>query len=386
MSSKRHTISDSKTQSTQTRNSRPLLETPPSILSAEMMRRLGRVKRARDREKEKKDQEKRERQEERKRLRELRVEEMTAKVDKIRGAAGLRGKHVNIDEWRDVLEDDFDDSRWEEEMRNRFGESYYAEEEVDDFGEEDEEIEDKPGKKRKPKKPAWTDDIDIKDLVPEFDDATKPAFTLSSDDEANDDEDGGVLVDPDESDESDIPRNAAAELPTAKRRSKKDFAKEKADARRAARIERRKIEEIVDSNLPLEHPSLAASTTNQPVAGFRYRETSPTSFGLTARDILFADDSQLNQYAGLKKMAAFREAEKKRRDKKRYSKKGRLREWRKETFGSKDEPSGGFEKLLGRRPEHQREDMQTDMKVDGAGTKAKKRKRSKNKKKQETAA
>jgi protein KRI1 len=347
-------------------------------------------KRARDREKERKDQEKRERQEERKRLRDLRVEEMAAKVNKIREAAGLRGKHVNIDEWRDVLEGDFDDSRWEEEMRNRFGESYYAaEEDEDGFGEQEEEIEGRPSKKRKPKKPTWNDDIDIKDLVPEFEDADKPAFTLSSDDEANDEEDGGVPVAPDDPEERDTPWPLEAEaedIPTTKRRSKKDFAKEKADARRAERIERRKIEEMVDSNLPLEHPSLAASTKSQTVAGFRYRETSPTSFGLTARDILFADDSQLNQYAGLKKMAAFRDAEKKRRDKKRYSKKGRLREWRKETFGSKDEPSGGFEKLLGRRPGMPQEDMQTEVHVDGVGTKAKKRKRSKNKKKQETAA
>ena len=345
-------------------------------------------KRARDREKEKKDQEKRERQEEKKRLRDLRVEEMAAKVNKIREAAGLRGKQVNIDEWRDVLEGDFDDNRWEDEMRDRFGESYYADEEDENaFGEQEDQVEERPSKKRKPKKPTWDDDIDIKDLVPEFEmeETAKPAFTLSSDDEANDEEDGGVPVAPDNAEDSDIPLDAEAEeVPSAKRRSKKDFAKEKADGRRAARMERRKIEEIVDSNLPLEHPSLAASTKSQPVAGFRYRETSPTSFGLTARDILFADDTQLNQYAGLKKMAAFRDVEKKRRDKKRYSKKGRLREWRKETFGTKDEPSGGFERLLGRRPGLQQNEVPAEVPVDG--TKAKKRKRAKNKKQQETSA
>jgi protein KRI1 len=71
---------------------------------------------------------------------------------------------------------------------------------------------------------------------------------------------------------------------------------------------------------------------------FRYRETSPTSFGLTARDILMADDTALNQFAGLKKMAAFRDAEKKRKDKKALGKKARLRQWRKETFGNEDGP------------------------------------------------
>ena len=347
-------------------------------------------KRARDREKEKKDQEKRERQEERKRLRDLRVEETAEKVKKIRQAAGMRGKEVNIDDWRDVLEGDFDDSRWEEEMRNRFGESYYAAEEDESFNEPEVRVESKANNKRKLKKPTWDDDIDINDLVPEFEkeEAAKPAFTLSSDDEAENDDDGGVLIAHPDSDEDDSPDGAKGfgSTPPAKRRSKKDFAKDKADARRAIRIERRKIEEMVDSNLPLEHPSLAASTSNQPVAGFRYRETSPTSFGMTARDILFADDSQLNQFAGLKKMAAFRDSEKKRRDKKSYSKKGRLREWRREVFGTKDEPSGGFEKVLGQRGDRQQVDVNVKVEGGGEGTKSKKRKRSKKQKQSEPAA
>jgi protein KRI1 len=73
-------------------------------------------------------------------------------------------------------------------------------------------------------------------------------------------------------------------------------------------------------------------------ARFRYRETSPISFGLTARDILMAPDASLNEFAGLKKMASFRDAEKKRKDKKHLGKKARLRQWRKETFGNEDGP------------------------------------------------
>jgi protein KRI1 len=350
----------------------------------------GARKRAREREKEKKDQEKRERQEERKRLRDLRVEETAEKVKKIREAAGLRGKEVNIDDWRDVLEGEFDDSRWEKEMRNRFGESYYAAEDDESFSEPEVKGEGRADKKRKLKKPMWDDDIHINDLVPEFEkeDVSKPpAFMLSSDDELDNDEDGGVSVAPLGADERDNPDDAKEVDPIhpAQRRSKKDLAKEKQDARRVARIERRKIEEMVDSNFPLEHPSLSASTSNQPVAGFRYRETSPTSFGMTARDILFANDSQLNQFAGLKKMAAFRDLEKKRKDKKRYSKKGRLREWRREVFGTKDEPSGGFEKVLGRREDMQQDDMNVKVEGDAEGAKTKKRKRSKKQKQKQPA-
>ncbi|KAG9626048.1 hypothetical protein KCU64_g18962, partial [Aureobasidium melanogenum] len=80
---------------------------------------------------------------------------------------------------------------------------------------------------------------------------------------------------------------------------------------------------------------------------FRYRETSPTSFGLTARDILFADDTALNEYAGLKKLATWRNEDKKKKDKKKLGKKARLRQWRKETFGNEEGFTGGFKEFLG---------------------------------------
>ena len=95
---------------------------------------------------------------------------------------------------------------------------------------------------------------------------------------------------------------------------------------------------MVDATLPITHA---------PVTGFRYRETSPTSFGLSARDILFADDTALNQFAGLKKMATWRDPERKAKEAKKLSKKGRLRQWRKDTFGKPDAPEGGFEVILG---------------------------------------
>jgi protein KRI1 len=82
---------------------------------------------------------------------------------------------------------------------------------------------------------------------------------------------------------------------------------------------------------------------------FRYRETSPTAYGLTPHDILMASDSQLNQYAGLRKMATFRDSEKKRKNKKRLGKKARLRQWRKETFGDELGPQHSLTELLAGR-------------------------------------
>lgn len=293
-------------------------------------------KKQREQEREKKAQLKQARQDERARLRKLKIEEVEERVKRIKEAAGLRGKDaLDLGEWSKVLEEDWDDDRWEDEMNRRFGDKYYAEEEARD--ESDDEAEDRVNKKRKVKKPKWEDDIDIKDLVPEFDDeeSNKANFTLSSDDEA----DGGAPIDAEDHDAA----------PVNKSMSKKDRQKEKSDQKRTARKERQKIEELVDHSLPLAHPTImSTSTSKAPVTGFRYRETSPSSFGLTPRDILFAEDAQLNQYAGLKKMAAFRDPEKKSRDKKKLSKKARLRQWRKDTFGAEDGPRGEFGELLGR--------------------------------------
>lgn len=292
------------------------------IVAAKSVRRedvKGR-KKQREAEREKKAAEKREREEERARLRKLKIEEMEQKLQKIKKAAGIRGQAVKDEDWSDFLENAWDDDNWEEEMNKRFGEEYYAQQEAED--DSDEEQVDDSKKKKKVKKPKWDDDIDIKDIIPDFvddEETEKPVFTLSDSD--NDEEMG----------------DADADAAPKKGKSSKERKQERADAKKAARLERQKIEELVDTRLDIEHHPALPSTSKQP-SRFRYRETSPTAFGLTPRDILLAPDAALNQFVGLKKMATFRDAEKKRRDKKRLNKKARLREWRKETFGNEDGP------------------------------------------------
>ncbi|KAK4548627.1 hypothetical protein LTR36_009537 [Oleoguttula mirabilis] len=315
----------------------------------------GRAK-AREREREQKEAGKREREEDKARLRKLKIEEAEEKVNRIREAAGLRGKDVDLKQWRDIIEGDFDDDQWDLEMQRRFGAKYYAEHEgaAEDS---DEEMADADGKKKssKVKKPKWEDDIDIKDLLPDFvdDEEAKPDITLS--DEDDEDADGGAPLPAaaEDVDEDGEEGEDEAQAMTKRGKTKKDRLQEKADVKRAARKQRMAIEEIVDASLPLHHAALPTTTTTtaaaaKPPAGFRYRETSPTSFGMSARDILFADDAKLNEFVGLKKMAAWRDDEKKRRDRKKFSKKARLRQWRKETFGGKgEEPVGGFERVVG---------------------------------------
>lgn len=287
-------------------------------------------KKARELERAKKDAEKRDREEEKARLRKLRVAEAEEKVRKIKQAAGLRGESIKAEEWAKFIDEGWDDDRWDEEMRRRFGEEYYA---AQDIGEQD-HAHGRP----KVKKPKWEDDIDIKDIVPDFksdDDDGNAQLSLSGADEA-------LSVGSDHDDiveeEDSVPVDGARSVS----KKKLDPKRKRDEQRKEARKDRRVIEQLVDDELNVED-----TLSNSRKAGtFRYRETSPLAFGLSARDILMAADSQLNQYAGLKKMATFRDPAKKRKDKKQLGKKARLREWRRETFGNEEGPQHSLAELF----------------------------------------
>ena len=276
-------------------------------------------KKARETERAKKDAEKRERDEEKARLRKLKIDEAGQKLRKIREAAGLGGKVLELQEWTAFLEEGWDDRRWDVEMTKRFGDDYYADEDIGSAAEEE-----SSKKKKKGRKPKWKDEIDIKDLVPDFNDGEfeKPPFALS-----------------DASDGEDIMDKSITNGIVSKSKDKKSLKRLKNSQKLASRAERHHIESLVDAKLTIDHAlsTVPNASKSQPTT-FRYRATSPLAYGLTARDILMASDSQLNQYVGLKKMAAFRDQEKKKRDRKRLGKKARLREWRKECFGSEDGP------------------------------------------------
>lgn len=265
--------------------------------------------RARDREKEKKEQLKLEREEEKKRLKKLKLEEMEEKVAKIREASGLSGKDFNIHEWTDVLEADFDDGQWDEIMKKRFGDAYYAEnqEEEDD---ENSASTAKGEKKRKPKKPKWDDDIAIEDLIPDFDEAEAPNADL-------------LLVSADENEEADASTSVAKKAKAAR-----------AEAKATQRRDRRILERIADQSVVLP----PAGKKGAPNIPFRYREVSPNALGLSTLDILAADDAQLNQFAGLKKLNSFRDPARKNKDRKKLGKKWRLKMWRREVFGRDEGP------------------------------------------------
>jgi len=287
-------------------------------------------KRARDDQKFKKDAEKAQRNAEKARLRNLKIEEAQEKLLKFKEAAGLRGHALHVEEWSKFLEAGWDSDKWDKEMAERFDANYYAD--GDDAGSA--EVQNEPlGERTRAKKPKWNEELEIGDIVPGFEEeeGSKPAFTLS--DSENNDSEGGVTLDA-------VDRRSVDDQ-LHKKRKGKDIRSEQ---KRETRKERRRIEELVDQKMIIE--TLPVRSSSRQAGPFRYRETSPSTFGLSARDILMADDSQLNQFAGLKKLAPFRDSDKKSNDKKKLGKKARLRRWRKDTFGDEGGPRTTFQDFL----------------------------------------
>ncbi|KAL1901330.1 Kinetochore protein Spc24 [Sporothrix stenoceras] len=307
--------------------------------------------RQRDQERERQEAEKQTRREERARLRKLNIEEAQEKLAKIKQAAGVAGRELAEDEWMGMLDDAWDNNVWEEKMRKQFGDDYYAEKDAGLEGELEaaDDTADRKNKK-KPRKPKWDDDIDIKDLIPDFEDEEAPKISLSDDE--NEEGEGGNEEDEEAGKDDDDEEGQSSK----RRKTGKALKKDRADAKRDARRERARIEALVDRQMALDDPTALAAAgpatgVNTELGGlFRYRETSPQTFGLTARDILLApNDTVLNEFAGLKKLATFRDEERKRKDRKKLGKKARLRQWRRDTFGADYEHSGptfGFERFV----------------------------------------
>lgn len=286
-------------------------------------------KKARELEIAKKEVEKREREAEKARLRKLRIAEVEEKIKKIKDAAGLNSTALEKQDWATFIEEFWDDDRWEQEMKKRFGDEYYEGQES-----EGSDPDRATSRKRKLRKPKWDDDIEIQDIVPDFEpERAASAFNLAA--EGSDDETPIFQQSDTSSDQS--RRNPRQDTTKA-------MKKVKAEQRKEARQQRRMVEEIVDQKLSEDQKLSSFRAKN--AGHFRYRETSPLTFGLSADDILLATDSQLNQFAGLKKMAAFRDKEKKKKDKKRLGKKARLRQWRKETFGNENGPQKTLTEVL----------------------------------------
>lgn len=118
--------------------------------------------------------------------------------------------------------------------------------------------------------------------------------------------------------------------------------KEKKEAKKQLRNIREEAAKIVEANklkiLDEVEEERGRSKEKEEIK-FKYREVSPETFGLSTREILLADDLDLNKFVSIKKFAPYRPKELALKDKRKFAKKKHLQQWRKDVFQSKEGPS-----------------------------------------------
>lgn len=204
-----------------------------------------------------------------------------------------------------LLNDDFDDADWDSKMADIFNDQYYNSEIT---------------------KPEWDEDDDI---MAEYHESKK-----------NDDDDGADVENNDDAEERVQDIEIGDEEPP-KKRSKKDKLKEKKQSKKEKQSIREKAEKIVEANkmkIVDEVEEERGRSKEQDQNRFKYREVSPEAFGLSTREILLADDLELNQFISIKKFAPYRPKELALKDKRKLTKKKQLQQWRREVFKNKDGP------------------------------------------------
>lgn len=207
----------------------------------------------------------------------------------------------------EYLDGDFEGDEWDKKMSKIFGEEFYA---------QDAEL-------------------------PEDADDDNEQVGGAADYDAEEGEEGAEGADDAEYDEDeDFNMDADLDASTAGK-SKNQLKKEE---RQRKQEEQKKLQEaaqrVVEENVELlikeEGSKSLKKTLEKPK--FKYRDVSPDSFGLTARDILLAEDKDLNRFIGIKKLATYRDEDKKEKDRKKFGKKKRVKEWRMSVFNSKESP------------------------------------------------
>lgn len=239
---------------------------------ASVRRKNEKRKNIRERKKQIKSKERLKKEEEISRLKNLKKKELMEKLNKIAqvtGDASLKFEDIDI-------EGDFDPDRWSIRMDEIFNEAYYS---------------------KKEKKPVFEDDTDIDDIDSDYGKPLK----------------GNIDTKIHSKNSEGTQTNSKLDISLVKL-SKKEKENRK-----------RKFDSIVDQHYNIIRIKEGGT--------FKYNQVDPYVFGLSHADILYANDAELNEFVSLKKLTPYKNEKVKERDKKKYGKKKRLKEWRKKVWG-----------------------------------------------------
>ncbi|KAJ1722217.1 Ribosome biogenesis protein Kri1 [Coemansia erecta] len=242
----------------------------PREIEGSMRRKDERRKLARERANQRKKEKKQEKQEELKRVKNQKKKEILEKLKEIQGITG--NSVVGFDSLD--LNGDFDPSKFDTQMDTIFNDNFY--------GHTDNE------------KPVWDDDIDIGDIVSGGEDempskrgkkSSKKSKNAATHNDADDD--GDFIMDADYLDDSQKPAARAAN-PEAVESSKSEL--------------KDKVSEYMDKYYQLDFEDVVGDDL---LTRFKYAKVKPFDYGLSAAEILLADEDMVSQYVPVKRIAPF---------------------------------------------------------------------------------
>ncbi|KAH3679895.1 hypothetical protein WICMUC_000638 [Wickerhamomyces mucosus] len=228
-----------------------------------------------------------------------------------------------------LLDKDFDDSKWDELLAEVFNDEFYNDDSI---------------------KPTWDKDDEImKDFK---------STSNHDDEEEEEEEEEKDYNDNNDYDVNQQDKEEKFEDEPPKKKSKKEELKQKKSVKKEKKSIKELAEKAIESNKLKIIDSIEEEQdhhnqkdhkqeqnrgrSKEKKETFKYREVSPESFGLTTREILIADDAELNEFIGLKKFAPYRPKEQRVKDRRKYAKKKQLKDWRKKVFKNENGPE--FEK------------------------------------------
>jgi len=252
-------------------------------------------KEQRKKKEERKVKEKAEKKAEIERMKRLKLEEIEDKIKRLSDNAGR-----NLDNLVPVLDNDFNPAEHDQMMSSLFNEEYYSEElhTKPVFSDSDGEINDE----------EWFSKIHEPDTsVGAVGGAASAVKTSTFIKEAlgEDEEDANVIY-PDE--------EASSKKKSWKRKRSKKFKEAVEKAKPLFNPDEQTFEKYYDEYYALDCEDIVGGTHCR----FNYRQTKPSTFGLTVDEILKADDKELNQWFSLKKIVKYRTPHQEEKDERKF--------------------------------------------------------------------
>lgn len=239
-----------------------------------------------------------ERREELKRLKNIKKKEILERLKKIRTVAGAKETDEKLLQEED-LEEEFDPEEYDTKMREAFGEEYYGAEDADEkfqgfdmddlekpnFEEEDELL-------GLPK--GWDEEGGAASARAGFAAAREkakelPSLDVEHDNEMEESDDNAEVADEEDADVDDVESSQSQSASKRKKKAKISLREKLAFDKQLEEYYKLDYEDMV-GDLPTR---------------FKYRQVKPSMYGLSAAEILAADDKDLNQFVSLKKIAPY---------------------------------------------------------------------------------